>query len=428
MDFNVDDRIMDEKRDLAITDKKYFTQGNRKAWYYKYHCNICGYDCDGGYIGGRFKQAAWFSRDQLGRRKAGCPCCSHKLIVPHINSIRVTNPELSQYFLNDEDMKYSVYSGKRINLKCPFCGTIKENMVISSLLRQGIACPVCSDNISIGERIIYYILSRSGMDFKKEFMFPDNKWRYDFYIPKYNAIVEVHGEQHYKQTSFCDLSKNQQNDVDKKDFALNNGIDKYIEINAMKSDYDYIVNSIVNSDFSKIYDLNFVDWAEIKGMMFGNNIVKNICEYWENNKVATYVDMEKLFGFSESTIRKYLRIGYKLGWCHEEESHFHKSESCHIKGTYDRKYPLLDTSIDSTNNTNPILYVPENIYFKGAALCSRLSEEVLGKRIPDSTIRYKLRRDSKEFKFITKEEFNNAFYNNERCYGTPFDEALLRTS
>lgn len=414
MDYNIGDRIVDEKRDLTIIDKKYFTQGNRRSWYYKYHCNICGYDCQGGYRGGELKEATWFSRDQLGRRKSACPCCINKIIVPNINSIYATHPELSKYFLNNDDKKYTVFSNIKTDLICPFCGTIKKDMAISSLYRQGIACPICSGKISIGERIMYCILSRSGLEFKKEFMYPNNQWRYDFYIPKHNAIIEIHGEQHYKQTTFGVLSVVQQNDVDKMNFALNQGIEKYIIINAMKSDYDYIANSIINSDFAKIYDLNRIDWSEIRKTIFNHNIVKDVCIYWEEHKNATYADIEKVFSFSESTIRKYLKTGYALGWCYKDS----RNISC-TNGT------LND---HNHNNSNPILYIPKNIYFKSIGLCSRLSEDTLGQRVPSSTIRYKLNRNSVDFKYISKKEFNEAFNNGQICYGAPFSEELLLIS
>lgn len=425
MCYEIGDRIKDEKRDLTITDKKYFIQANRKAWYYKYHCNICGYDCDVGYRAGKLVKATWFSKQQL-ENGAGCPCCHSRIIVPKINSIRATNPELSKYFMNNDDMKYSIFSGQRTHLICPFCGTIKKDMVISSLSRQGFGCPVCSDNASLGERIMYYILQHSGMKFKKEFMFDNNKWRYDFYLFKHNAIIEVHGEQHYEQTTFGDLLLNQKNDRLKKEFALSKGILKYIVIDARKSNFDYIVNSIIQSDFGCLYDLNFVVWDEIREYLFNNSLQKDICDYWELHKNVTYVDMENIFNLSESTIRKYLNNGYKLGWCHKDDSRFSKTESLHLHDLYERKYPLTDLSTDCRNNCMPILYIPENIYFKSIRLCSDNIEKYIGRRVPQSTIRYKLKRNSQEFKYITKEEFNNAFYNNEHCYGTPYDEIILK--
>lgn len=414
MDYNIGDRIVDDKRDLTITDKKYFMQGNRKAWYYKYHCNKCGYDCQGGFRGGEFKEATWFSKDQLGRRKSSCPCCISKIIVPHINSIYATHPELSKYFLNDDDKKYSVYSGVKVNLVCPFCGTIKKNMTISSLYRQGIACPICSGKISIGERMMYCVLTRLGVKFKKEFMFPNNQWRYDFYISEHNAIIEIHGEQHYKQTTFGVLSVVQQNDINKMNFALDKGIEKYIVINAMKSDYDYIANSIINSDFAKIYDLSLIDWSEIRKTIYNHNIVKDVCLYWEEHKNVTYADMERLFNFSEATIRKYLKTGYALGWCQKDN----RNIDC-INGAFNSH---------NHNDSHPILYTPKNIYFKSIGLCSRLSENVLGQRIASSTIRYKINRDSVDFKYISKTEFNEAFNSDKKCYGIPFSEDLLLTS
>lgn len=410
MEYNIGDRIVDENRDFTIIDKKYFCQHNRKSWYYRYRCNKCGYDCSGGYRNGEFIEANWFSNQNIGTLKTQCPCCMNRIIVTEINSIHVTHPELSKYFLNDDDKKYSIFSNNRTDLICPFCGNIKKNMVISSLYRQGLACPVCSDKVSIGERIVYYILKQSNLNFKKEFMFDNNKWRYDFYIQKYNAIIEVHGEQHYKQTTFGKLSVNQQNDIDKKNFALNNGIEKYIEINAMKSDYDYIVNSILNSDFYKIYDLSFVDWNKIREKLFNNSIVKDICIYWEHNKYVTYVDMERIFSFSESTIRKYLKIGYELGWCNKDDRN--------------NKLPLNCNHNCNHNDSIPVLCTMNNTYFKSAGLCSKLSEDVIGKKIATSTIRYKIKRN-KDFKYITKKDFNDAYNNGMKCYGNPFGDEFL---
>ena len=57
--------------------------------------------------------------------------------------------------------------------------------------------------------------------------------RYDGYIPFFEIIIEMHGEQHYKQSGWGkNIRDEQENDKYKKRLAFENGIteDKYIEI------------------------------------------------------------------------------------------------------------------------------------------------------------------------------------------------------
>ena len=59
------------------------------------------------------------------------------------------------------------------------------------------------------------------------------KWangkKYDFYLPKYNMIIELHGSQHYKARGF--MEDQVENDTYKRDLAKDNGITTYYEIN-----------------------------------------------------------------------------------------------------------------------------------------------------------------------------------------------------
>lgn len=399
MSYDIGDRVKDDRRDLTVINKSYFVQCGRKNWYYQYHCNVCGYECEDGYRSGKLVEGRWYDKSALDRY--GCPCCSGKIVVPHINSIRVTHPNLSKYFVNDDDVKYVIGSCQRVDMQCPHCGTFKPNVLINILGRYKYSCPVCSDGMSIGERMIYYILENTSTDFEKEFSFPENDWRYDFYIPEYNAIIEVHGEQHYHQTAFGDLNEIQENDKNKMEFALNHGIEKYMIVNAVNSDFNYIKSSIVDSGVANLCDLTIINWDDMKSSMFDDSIVKDICEYWESHKDATYVDMEKVFHYSEHTIRKYLKIGYDLGWCHKDKRN----------------------SNTNKKRSSALLYTPKNAYFKTVALCHRMSAEVIGESVPESTIRYKLSRDNyPDFQYITQEEFDKAFYDGKLCYGDPFNK------
>lgn len=49
MEYNIGDRIVDDKHDITIIDKKKLT----RTYIYKYRCNICGYECSDGYRVGK---------------------------------------------------------------------------------------------------------------------------------------------------------------------------------------------------------------------------------------------------------------------------------------------------------------------------------------------------------------------------------------
>lgn len=132
---------------------------------------------------------------------------------------------------------------------------------------------------SYPERIVSSLLSSLNVDFSREQIFPwstniiesDNKphtKRYDFYIPEFEAIIEVHGSQHYGQGFEAiggrTLDEEQNNDRLKEELAKKNGIKHYIVINALESTLGYIRQSIVeNNDFNQLFNLSNVDWTKI---------------------------------------------------------------------------------------------------------------------------------------------------------------------
>ena len=63
--------------------------------------------------------------------------------------------------------------------------------------------------------------------------------RYDFYVPSLNAIIEVHGAQHYEQgfdsIGGRSFEEERANDILKEKLAIDNGIKHYIVINALSS-------------------------------------------------------------------------------------------------------------------------------------------------------------------------------------------------
>lgn len=389
-DFEIGEHLITDKLDVYITDKKReFIKGRGNALVHRYKCNKCGYDCSDGYRNGNVVSGKWYEKSDLLRRS--CACCENKIIVPNINSIAVKMPELSVYFLNGEEYMYSPLSNTKTKLRCPYCGT-EKSMTISSLTRQGFACPVCSVKTSIGERIVFNMLSSIGADFKKEYMFDGYDYRYDFYLPDFNTIIEVHGRQHYQDSGFSQYDDVHQNDICKIELADQFGISKYIVIDARKSDFDFIRKNIIESELSDIFDLSLVDWESIEQNVFHNQVVTDICKYWDKHPETSYASMEKIFGYSESMLRKYINAGYKAGLCSRNASFQRKTEFSY----------------------NPVYYISNDTYFRTVGLCAKY----LGKT--HSSISYKISRGNPDFKRITKEEFNKAIQDGLTCIGEPF--------
>ena len=86
--------------------------------------------------------------------------------------------------------------------------------------------------MSKGEDKIIRLLRAANIKFEREKTFADlrgGKFRYDFYLPLYNILIEVDGEQHFKQVKVfqknrSDFLKQQENDRRKNSYALANNI------------------------------------------------------------------------------------------------------------------------------------------------------------------------------------------------------------
>lgn len=86
-----------------------------------------------------------------------------------------------------------------IRVKCNKCGFIRD-VKPNTFLMSGY-CPKCGDKSSHGEKVIATFLEDRGIDFETQKYFKD--WGigvhyFDFYIPKFNLVLEYHGRQHYE--------------------------------------------------------------------------------------------------------------------------------------------------------------------------------------------------------------------------------------
>nr|DAP95930.1 MAG TPA: restriction enzyme [Caudoviricetes sp.] len=317
--YNVGDSIITDTKNITIThvDIHEAVDGTNRT-VYKYRCNICGFDSNDLYRGGKHISELWCTPAQLRRNKM-CSCCSSKVVKKDINSIMTTHPHLVKYFADKDDAgKYNYLSNKKVNMKCPYCGEEKY-MRIADLYNQGFSCPCCSDGLSIGEKIMYIILEDNEIDFIKEYMFDNAKYKYDFYLNKFNMIIETNGKQHYEETTISRGTRCFEdevlNDKNKKDFALSNDVEKYIYIDCRKSDVEYIINSIYNSGIIDLLHIKNIDVDAIRQKLYSHSIVKNVCDIYSSCDDISIKYLQDMFHMSRCTIRKYLKIGANLGWC-----------------------------------------------------------------------------------------------------------------
>lgn len=252
----------------------------------------------------------------------GCPVCAGKEVSKNINSIWALRPDLLQYFVDIEEAYcYTVNSHKVVHLKCPNCGSFK-NMTVYSLSTYGFCCQTCRTNISYPNRLIRSILNQ----FKDSLDYLEYEWssdwserlRYDVYFEKdkQKYIIEMQGSQHYmggwknKKT----LEEIQDIDMKKKNLAIQHNIIPII-IDARNSEFNFIFNNIKDSILNQIFDFNKIDISKCQEEIISSNNIKIICEAYQQNASKSIKKLSNDFQLSQTTIRKYLKIGTQLGWC-----------------------------------------------------------------------------------------------------------------
>ena len=262
-----------------------------------------------------------------------CPICSKKKVVKGINDINFLRPDLTKYFVNiNETYTNGIGSHKYVSIKCPYCGNIQPKKIkISNLVNFGMSCKYCSDGISFGNKFMFSILSYlfgEDLECEKKFNWSieDNNYKlYDFYIPSKSTIIEVNGIQHYSKSGFAKmggrtLEEEQKNEVYKKELALKNGINIYVEIENKYNEVDNIKNQLFDKficklDHHYIDKFNSIDWDNLLKISLKSNIIK-VIETWNMNSCKTTKEISNMLNIDKSTVIKYLKTGTELGLCY----------------------------------------------------------------------------------------------------------------
>lgn len=127
-----------------------------------------------------------------GHLKYGCARC-------HFDSKLLTNEDFikksKKHHEETYDYSKTIYNGHR-NKVIIICKEHGEFEQLAGEHIRGAGCPICSS--SKGEKKINKLLTSLGIDYKSEYKIKDSNYKYDFYIPSGNILIEYDGEQHFK--------------------------------------------------------------------------------------------------------------------------------------------------------------------------------------------------------------------------------------
>lgn len=147
---------------------------------------------------------------------------------------------LNQFSSSSYELLEYKGSNYRALLKHRECGYVFKIRCLSDLFNgRNRGCPNCYQFKSAGEQKIRAYLDKHCIDYVPQKTFSPlnkSKYRFDFFLPKYNLAIEYQGEQHYQETNFFrdNLETVQKRDEIKRKYCQDNGIElleiKYTEL------------------------------------------------------------------------------------------------------------------------------------------------------------------------------------------------------
>lgn len=222
-----------EKAIMKHGDKYDYTEINMNETYNRFYCRV---------------HMTYFTQSRRNHLcYSGCKLC-------YTTNQVLTNErfiEIAKHIWGEETYDYSKikYVGclVPITINCPKHGDFYK-IPNEFIRRNGRAngCQLCS--ASTGEQKIATIFNNLKIDYIKEYSIGDLSYKYDFYLPDFNTIIEYHGGQHYIETNFfkTDLKKQKERDSIKLYIAKENGY-KYFIIPMTATNLRYEIISILNS-------------------------------------------------------------------------------------------------------------------------------------------------------------------------------------
>ena len=235
-----------------------------------------------------------------------------------VNDIATTHPQIICFLKDQNDgYKYSHGSEKKVTVKCPICGLEKSMMVIE-LCNSGFNCPKCSDKVSYPNKFVRAFLEQlpiKNLKFEYKDVWTCNKI-YDNYFEYLDQkyVVEVDGNQHKRDTQWSTYEWQKNNDDYKDQLAIDNNY-HMIRIPCGRSRDYKIEETILNSEFNKIFDLSNIDWDYCRTKAVTNRTF-DICDYVYANPNKKICEIAKHFQVSSQIVSTALKRGRELDKYH----------------------------------------------------------------------------------------------------------------
>lgn len=249
-----------------------------------------------------------------------CPYCVNRK-VNYFDSVGFLHHDIAKQIYQDVELNdvnildtYKLAPQKHdiFYFKCDKCNNITKKR-LDYVTTRGLTCDACGDGVPYGEKFISYLLRFSKIRFINQFSKHNEEWcgkyRYDFYLPDHNKMLNTIGYGLLSQ-----LNNNQVNDNqdyrNKKELAISQNIE-FIEIPYLyynKRSIDKYAIEILKDivDFKNI-DLNKIHEMCDKGFVYESS------ELWL--KGNTSLEIAEKLGTCRASAIKYLKKGTKLGLC-----------------------------------------------------------------------------------------------------------------
>ncbi len=285
----------------TLHNVKKMSDGNFTAY-----CELCG----------GYPVMSRFTAINIAKRWTKCPICHGLQVVEGINDIKSQFPDIAAYFVDDEFVRtHSIGTKEKGLTRCPDCGGTK--LIQPHKIRsRGYSCNYCSDGVSYPNKFARQVLSQLPIkNFIPEYL---PKWinrLYDNYF-EYNEekyILEMDGRQHFEDTEWSTYDQQVLNDRYKDEAATSHGI-RVIRVNCYYTDFEYIKNSIINSELGNIFDLSIIDWDRCNRNSI-HSLVFETSKYFNENPDISIQAISEYFKIDRHTLTTYLKRGTELGLC-----------------------------------------------------------------------------------------------------------------
>lgn len=289
----------------------------------------------------------------------GCPYCSGRYAITGETDLWTVRPDVAKLLKNQTDgYKHTPYSNKKVIFTCPECGT-DQPKIIGNVCNQGFSCKVCSDGISYPNKFARNMLNQIGI---KNVTY---EWRPDWVAPYfYDNYFEYNGKEYILEMDGRMGHGNNLNEIPRNSGLYGMELDLFKDNKAnehgiiviridcaykyMSDRFNYIKNSIINSELSHLFDLSNIDWSLCNKCGVRSEMMIAANMYLQGNTVG---HISKAMKHSDSTIVNWLKIITNVGKCnydpYESRRRSKSKDVGYIINQYDMNNVFVNTYMSS---------------------------------------------------------------------------------